>query len=45
MHEETKGTYLEAIEDFEIMAGAKTGPHHHNTHEYYFVLDGESVAD
>ena len=44
VREETKGTYLEAIVEFEIAAGARAEPHHHDTHEYYFILEGEAVV-
>jgi len=40
----TRGTYIEFIDDFEISAGAKAEAHHHNTHEWYFVLEGEGVV-
>ena len=42
--EETKGTYLEFIDDFEIDAGSKAEPHFHNTHEWYFVIEGTGVV-
>ena len=42
--EETKGTYLEFIDDFEIDAGSKAEPHFHNTHEWYFILEGRGVV-
>lgn len=44
VREETKGTYLESIEEFEIASGAKAEPHYHDTHEYYFILEGEAVV-
>jgi oxalate decarboxylase/phosphoglucose isomerase-like protein (cupin superfamily) len=42
--EQTKGTYLEFIDDFEIDPGAKAEPHFHNTHEWYFILEGNGVV-
>jgi quercetin dioxygenase-like cupin family protein len=42
--EETKGTYLEFIDDFEIDPGSKAEPHFHNTHEWYFILEGNGVV-
>jgi mannose-6-phosphate isomerase-like protein (cupin superfamily) len=42
--EETKDTYLEFIDDFEIDAGSKAEPHFHNTHEWYFILEGTGVV-
>lgn len=44
VREQTEGTYLEAIEEFEISAGARAESHYHDTHEYYFILDGEAVV-
>ncbi len=44
VREETKGTYLEAIEEFEILAGARAEAHYHDTHEYYFILEGEAIV-
>jgi quercetin dioxygenase-like cupin family protein len=41
---ETKGTYLEFIDDFEIDAGSKAEPHFHNTHEWYYVIEGTGVV-
>jgi mannose-6-phosphate isomerase-like protein (cupin superfamily) len=42
--EQTKGTYLEFIDDFEIDAGSKAEPHFHDTHEWYFVVEGTGVV-
>jgi mannose-6-phosphate isomerase-like protein (cupin superfamily) len=42
--EETKGTYLEFIDDFEIDASSKAEPHFHNTHEWYYVIEGTGVV-
>ena len=42
--EETQGTYLEFIDDFEIDPGSKAEPHFHNTHEWYFFLEGNGVV-
>jgi mannose-6-phosphate isomerase-like protein (cupin superfamily) len=42
--EETKGTYLEFIDDFEIDSASKAEPHYHNTHEWYFVVEGRGVV-
>ena len=42
--EETKGTYLEAVEEWTIAAGARAEAHLHNTHEYYYILEGDAVV-
>jgi mannose-6-phosphate isomerase-like protein (cupin superfamily) len=42
--EETKGIYLEFIDDFEIDSGSKAEPHFHDTHEWYFILEGKGVV-
>lgn len=44
MRGETMGSYLEFIDVFEIAPGAKAEPHYHDTHEFYFVLEGEGVV-
>lgn len=44
MLEETKGSYLELIDDFEVAAGEVCEAHYHNTHEYYFILEGDAVV-
>ena len=44
MHEETKNSYLELIDDFEVPVGEVCEPHYHNTHEYYFILEGNAVV-
>jgi len=44
VHEQTKGTYLEFIDDFEIAPGVKAEPHYHDTHEYYFIIEGNAVV-
>jgi quercetin dioxygenase-like cupin family protein len=43
-HEETQGTYLEFFDVFEVAPGRKIEPHHHNTHEWYFILSGPLVV-
>lgn len=40
----TKDGYLEFVDVFEIAAGAKSEPHRHDTHEYFFILEGEVVV-
>jgi mannose-6-phosphate isomerase-like protein (cupin superfamily) len=43
MRERTEGTYLEFIDVFELPPGVRAEPHYHNTHEFYFILEGEAV--
>jgi len=40
----TRGTYIEFIQDFEVAAGEKGTPHNHNTHEWYYMLEGHGVV-
>lgn len=42
--DQTKGTYLEAIEEWTIAPGARAEAHFHNTHEYYYILEGNAVV-
>jgi mannose-6-phosphate isomerase-like protein (cupin superfamily) len=42
--EQTRGTYIEFIDDFEISPGAKATAHYHDTHEWYFILEGLGVV-
>jgi quercetin dioxygenase-like cupin family protein len=44
MFEATQNSYLELIDDFEVPAGEACEPHYHNTHEYYFILEGNAVV-
>jgi quercetin dioxygenase-like cupin family protein len=44
LHDETEGTYLEFFDVFEVAPGRKIEPHHHNTHEWYFVLSGRLIV-
>jgi quercetin dioxygenase-like cupin family protein len=43
MREETMGSYLEFIGEFELEPGARLEPHYHDTHEFYYMLSGEAV--
>lgn len=40
MRDATAGSFLQFIDEFEVAAGVAIEPHHHNTHEFYYVLDG-----
>ncbi|SPT51238.1 cupin domain-containing protein [Actinomadura madurae] len=44
MREETAGGFLELVDRFEIAAGGKAAPHYHDTHEFYYILDGDPVV-
>ena len=44
MHGQTKGSYLEFIDVFEIAPGARAEPHYHDTHEFYFVTAGTGIV-
>ena len=40
MRQETQGSYLEFICEFEIAPGSRLKPHYHDSHEFYYVLSG-----
>lgn len=44
MREETDGGFLEFVDRFEIKAGGKAAPHFHDTHEFYYILEGAPVV-
>jgi quercetin dioxygenase-like cupin family protein len=39
----TAGTYLEYISEFELAEGASLSPHAHDSHEFYYLLDGSAT--
>jgi quercetin dioxygenase-like cupin family protein len=41
--EETEGSYLEFIDEFELKPGSRLQPHYHDSHEYYYMLSGQAV--
>jgi quercetin dioxygenase-like cupin family protein len=43
VRDETMGSYLEFIGEFELKPGSRLDPHHHDTHEYYYMLSGEAI--
>jgi quercetin dioxygenase-like cupin family protein len=43
-YEETKGTYLEAVEEFWLDPGVRAEPHFHNTHEFFYFLEGSATV-
>jgi quercetin dioxygenase-like cupin family protein len=42
-YEETKGTYLEAVEEFTLAAGVRADPHYHDTHEFFYILEDSAI--
>jgi quercetin dioxygenase-like cupin family protein len=40
LHDETKGSWLEFVGEFELAEGAYLEPHRHDTHEFYYMLTG-----
>jgi quercetin dioxygenase-like cupin family protein len=42
-YEETKGTYLEAVEEFTLAPGVRAEPHYHDTHEFFYILEGSAI--
>ncbi len=43
VYEETKGTYLEAVEEFTLAPGMRAEPHYHDTHEFFYILEGSAI--
>jgi quercetin dioxygenase-like cupin family protein len=43
VRDETMGSYLEFIGEFELKAGARLEPHYHDTNEFYYLLSGEAI--
>jgi quercetin dioxygenase-like cupin family protein len=41
--DETEGSYLEFVGEFELKPGTRLQPHYHDTHEYYYMLAGQAV--
>jgi mannose-6-phosphate isomerase-like protein (cupin superfamily) len=39
----TAGGHLELVSEFEVAGGAAVHPHHHPTHEYYYVTSGHGL--
>jgi mannose-6-phosphate isomerase-like protein (cupin superfamily) len=42
LREATQGSHLQFVNEFEVEAGVAIEPHHHNSHEFYYVLSGEA---
>jgi quercetin dioxygenase-like cupin family protein len=43
MRDETEGSYLEFISEFELAPGTRLEPHRHDSHEFYYILEGEAT--
>jgi len=43
MFERTRGGHLELVNEFEVPAGGMVDPHHHPTHEFYYVTTGRGI--
>lgn len=43
LYDKTIGSHLEFINEFTIDAGVRIEPHFHNSHEFYYVLEGSGV--
>ena len=39
----TAGGYLELVSEFEVKGGGTVHPHHHHTHEFYYVVSGRGL--
>ncbi|MFC9359909.1 cupin domain-containing protein [Rhodococcus sp. NPDC057014] len=44
VREETMGSYLEYVAEFELEPGTHLEPHYHDTHEFYRILSGEAIV-
>ena len=44
MHDQTQGAYLEAVEEWTVAPNIRSEPHFHDTHEYFFFLEGDAVV-
>jgi quercetin dioxygenase-like cupin family protein len=43
LRDSTMGSYMEFVDIFTVAAGTALEPHYHNTHEFYFILDGTAT--
>jgi uncharacterized RmlC-like cupin family protein len=43
IREDTEGSYLEFVGEFELKPGARLAPHLHDSHEFYYLLSGEAI--
>ncbi|WP_127817794.1 cupin domain-containing protein [Microbacterium sp. CPCC 204701] len=43
LREQTMGSYLEFVAEFELKDGARLEPHYHDSDEFYYILRGSAV--
>lgn len=43
LRNETKGGYLEFIDEFNLAKGGSLEPHSHDSDEFYYILDGQGT--
>jgi quercetin dioxygenase-like cupin family protein len=43
VRDETMGSYLEFVGEFELKPGSRLDPHFHDTNEFYYMLSGEAI--
>jgi quercetin dioxygenase-like cupin family protein len=43
MRDDTEGSYLEFVGEFELAPGSRLEPHRHDTHEFYYILEGQAT--
>jgi quercetin dioxygenase-like cupin family protein len=43
LKESTAGTYLEYVSEFELAEGTALDTHAHNSHEFYYLLEGNAT--
>jgi quercetin dioxygenase-like cupin family protein len=43
MYDATLGTYLQGAGVFEVEPGVRFEPHMHDTHEFYFIIEGKAI--
>lgn len=45
LKEITQGGHLELVSEFEVAGGGLVDPHHHPTHEFYYVTSGRGIME
>lgn len=43
MREATEGGFLELVSEWQVDGGGLVDPHHHPTHEFYYILSGRGI--
>jgi quercetin dioxygenase-like cupin family protein len=43
MRDETLGSFMEFVCEFEVAPEERLEPHYHDTHEFYYILKGEGT--